>query len=212
MAEKIPHPANNLRVEATKPAVDNNYENYLYSLSNNYERAVFLKNDVVFPREATRYLWAANHIVGTSVFELGCSTGYGIQFLPKQIEYTGLDYDNTIIQVASEQNWLPAAKFINADINTFDLGFYDTIIAFEVIEHLDNGLEIVEKLKKHCKRLLISVPYKETPGFWGEHHKLHMLDESHLPGFEYKYIDRDGNINDTPLDPLMNLMLCKYDA
>jgi hypothetical protein len=39
-----------------------------------------------------------------------------------------------------------------------------------------------------------------------------MLDESHLPGFEYKYIDRDGNINDTPLDPLMNLMLCKYDA
>jgi hypothetical protein len=78
---------------------------------------------------------------------------------------------------------------------------------------LDNGLEIVEKLKKYCKRLLISVPYKEPAGFWGEHHKLHMLDESHLPGFKYYYCDEHGNIQDTPWEhSKFNLMLCEYNA
>jgi FkbM family methyltransferase len=188
-----------------------NPEWYKWKLSNNYERAVFLKDDQVFSREATRYHWASDNILGNTVLELGCSTGYGLQFLPEDIIYTGLDYDSTIINCAKDQQWRENATFVNADINEYRLGFYDTIIAFEIIEHLDNGLEIVEKLKKHCKRLLISVPYKEVPGFWGEHHRLHMLDESHLPGFEYRYIDEHGNLNLEPLDPRMNLMLCKYD-
>jgi hypothetical protein len=34
-------------------------------------------------------------------------------------------------------------------------------VAFEVIEHLDNGLQIVEQLKNYCRRLLITVPHNE---------------------------------------------------
>jgi GT2 family glycosyltransferase len=185
---------------------------YKSQLMNNFERYMSVNGEPVDSRESARYHWAARNVLGSTVLEVGCSNGYGSQFLPSEIDYLGLDYDEKIIKFAELEQWGETRKFIHADINTFELGFYDTIIAFEVIEHLDNGLEIVEKLKKHCNRLLISVPYKETPGFWGEHHKLHMLDESHLPGFEYKYIDRDGNINDSPVDPLMNLMLCRYDA
>jgi hypothetical protein len=58
---------------------------------------------------------------------------------------------------------------------------------------------------------LITVPYKEPIGFWGEHHRLHMLDESHLPGFTYQYMGEFGDISDTPHDGL-NLMMCQYDA
>jgi FkbM family methyltransferase len=181
-------------------------------LMNNFERYLSVKGEPVDGRESARYLWAASNVIGNKVLEVGCSNGYGSQFLSQDIDYTGVDYDSKIIKFAKMEQWGNTRQFVHADINTFDLDFYDTIIAFEVIEHLDNGLEIVEKLKKHCRRLLISVPYKETPGFWGEHHRLHMLDESHLPGFEYKYIDRDGNVNDTPADPLMNLMLCKHDS
>lgn len=184
---------------------------YKKELMNNFERYLSVKGESVDGRESARYLWAAQNVIGNKVLEVGCSNGYGSQFLSQNIDYTGVDYDEKIIKFANIEQWGDTRKFVHADINTFELDFYDTIIAFEVIEHLDNGLEIVEKLKKHCNRLLISVPYKETPGFWGEHHRLHMLDESHLPGFEYKYIDRDGNVNDTPVDPLMNLMLCKYD-
>jgi hypothetical protein len=90
------------------------------------------------------------------------------------------------------------------------LGDYDTIIAFEVIEHLDNGLELVEKLKDYCKCLIISVPYAEPPGFWGKHHKLHFLTESMFKDFEIKYMKEDGEILDKPFGGEFYLMLMKW--
>ena len=188
---------------------------YQWRLSNYWERAVFFKGDEIAPREVTRYSWAAENILGTKVFELGCSSGYGLQFLPQNIEYTGLDYDKRIIPVARDQQWRENATFVQGDINTYELGQYDTIIAFEVIEHLDNGLEIVEKLKKHCKRLMITVPMLETPGLWGPHHKIHNLDEAFFPGFKFKFIAPDGSLRDTPHNrgdkENINLMLCIWD-
>ena len=188
---------------------------YKWRLSNYWERAVFFKGDPVYDREVTRYRWAAENLLGTKVFELGCTSGYGIQFFPKTIEYTGLDYDKHIIKAAKEQDWGYNTQFIHADINNFELDQYDTIVAFEVIEHLENGLEIVERLKKHCNRLMITVPMLEPPGKWGPHHKLHMLDESYFPSFKFKYIAPDGALLDSPLvrgDPdNINLMLCIWD-
>jgi len=193
-----------------------NIDYYRYLLSNNYERAVFLKGDVVFPRETQRYEWAAKNLLDGSIFELGCTTGYGIQYLPTKHGYLGLDYDPIIVNVAQQQQWAKTARFVSADINVFELDFYTNIIAFEVIEHLDNGLEVVEKLKAHCKRLLITVPWNEPKGFWGEHHKLHGLNESHFPGFEFEYISHAGNISSLSqaidANNLSNLMLCKYSA
>jgi 2-polyprenyl-3-methyl-5-hydroxy-6-metoxy-1,4-benzoquinol methylase len=192
-----------------------NPEHYRYLLSNNYERAVFLKGDPVFPRETLRYEWASKHLLNGSIFELGCTTGYGTQFFSNTFSYTGLDYDPTIINVANDQEWGKHTQFIYANINDYSLDFYTNIIAFEVIEHLDNGLEIVEKLKKHCKRLLISVPWNEPKGFWGEHHKLHGLNESHFPDFTFGYINHAGEYSVvpqeiTPENP-SNLMLCRWD-
>ena len=189
---------------------------YRWRLTNNYERAVFLKGDTVFPRETQRYEWAAKNLLGKEVLEIGCSTGYGSQFLPKEIWYDGIDYDPIIIQVAKEQNWAEFRNFEQADINTYQLANYDTIIAFEVIEHLDNGLDVVKKLQQHCKRLLITVPHNEPKGFWGEHHKLHGLTEKNFPDFEFEYVNEHGQIT-KELQPITeqnkcNLMLCKFSA
>ena len=201
-------------VNSLKLAKKYNFDWYHWRLGNYFERAVFLQGDTVFPRETTRYKWANENLLGNKIFELGCSSGYGAQFFPKDIEYTGLDYDPIIVEVAKEQNWLPNAKFVNADINLYPIDYYDTIVAFEVIEHLDNGLEVVEKLKKHCKRLLITVPMNEPVGFWGHHHKIHGLNESHFPGFKFNYINEVGEIKETA-DPInetnrLNLMICRY--
>jgi 2-polyprenyl-3-methyl-5-hydroxy-6-metoxy-1,4-benzoquinol methylase len=190
---------------------DLNY--YRYLLSNNYERAVFLKGDEVLPRETIRYLWANSKIDGNKVLEIGCSTGYGSQFINEGIDYLGLDYDATIVQVAKEQQWGNGRYFLHADINHFNFNCYDTIIAFEVIEHLINGLEIVEKLKTHCNRLLISVPYNEPVGFWGEHHQLHGLTEKDFPHFQFEYIDEHGHLTkQLNQQSRFSLMVCQWNA
>lgn len=188
-----------------------NPEHYKWSLMNNWERYMAIKGEQVHPREKARYLWAASKLIGNSVLEVGCSNGYGSQFFGDTVQYTGLDYDKSIVEVAGEEGWGDNKKFIHADINTFPLEQYDTIVAMEVIEHLDNGLEVAQRLKQHCKRLLVTVPHMETPGFWGEHHRLHMLNESHLPGFTYQFMGEQGDISDTPFEG-MNLMLCEYNA
>jgi SAM-dependent methyltransferase len=201
-------------INSLKLAKKYNVEWYRWKLSNNYERAVFLKGDPVFPRETQRYQWANHNVLGKKILEIGCSTGYGVQFLPNDIEYVGLDYDSIIVSVASEQNWKPNCKFVHADINTYELEQYDTIIAFEVIEHLDNGLELAERLKKHCKRLLITCPWNEPKGFWGEHHKLHGLNESHFSGFNINYISQHGNLTEQPIpidaNNICNLMIMSF--
>lgn len=189
-----------------------NLNYYKSMLMNNFERYMAIKGEEVWPREKGRYLWAASKVIGNSILEIGCSNGYGSQFFGDEINYFGLDYDKAIIEVAQEEGWGDNKKFVHADINTFELGQYDTIVAMEVIEHLDNGLEIVEKLKKHCKRLLVTVPYMETPGFWGEHHKLHMLNEIHFSNdFKFSFMGENGEIADKP-HAGMNLMMCEYNA
>ena len=188
---------------------------YRYLLSNNYERAVFLKGDPVLPREATRYLWANRNLLGKNILEIGCSTGYGSQFLPNDSNYIGLDYDPIIIDVAREQEWGLNTSFTNADINTYPLAQYDTIIAFELIEHVVNGLEIAQILKNHCKRLLLTTPHNEPKGFWGEHHKLHGLNELHFPDFKFNYINEHGYITEQPQEindkNRCNLMIMRWD-
>lgn len=202
--------------DALAYAKQHDQQYYRYLLSNNYERAVFLKGDPVYPRETTRYLWANRHLLGKNILEIGCSTGYGSQFLPNDINYKGLDYDPVIIQVAHEQQWNENITFIYADINNFPLDQYDTIIAFELIEHIDNGLEIAQKLKQHCKRLLLTTPHNEPVGFWGEHHKLHGLNESHFPNFEFNYINEHGYISETLPEindaNKFNLMIMRWDS
>lgn len=206
---------NKFLLNELKLAKKYNKEWYYWRLSNNYERAVFLKGDPVFPRETQRYEWAAKNLLGGSIFELGCTTGYGTQFFSNNINYLGLDYDSIIVNVANEQKWGEHTRFVHADINEYSLDFYTNIIAFEVIEHLDNGLEIVEKLKQHCKRLLITVPHNEPKGFWGEHHKLHGLTEKDFPNFKFSYISHDGTISEkmqaVNAANLSNLMICRWD-
>lgn len=198
------------RKNARKLGRKYNPKQYKWSLMNNFERYVAIKGEEVLPREKARYLWAASRLLGNSVLEVGCSNGYGSQFFGDAVDYLGLDYNENIIEVAREEGWGDNKRFVHADINTYRLNQYYTIVAMEVIEHLDNGLEVAQRLKQHCKRLLITVPYMEPPGFWGEHHRLHMLNETHLPGFTYQFLSEQGVLSSTQHDG-MNLMVCEYN-
>lgn len=196
---------NSLRLLAKYP----NEGQRKWVLSNHCERAVIGKDDEIPPRERTRYEWARDHLVGKKIIDIGCSSGYGYRMLKDipGIEYHGLDKDEDVIAYAKQQ--FPEGDFICADINTFDFEKFgaDTIIAYEVIEHLDNGREIAQKLKKCCKKLIMSTPYAEPVGFWGPHHRIHNLHEDDFPGFSYTYIGEHGELSDEPVHGIVCLML-----
>lgn len=184
-------------------------------LMNNYERAVFDDKEPLLPREHIRYEYVRQHNKGKKILEIGCSSGYGFRYLKdiEDLDYIGIDYDENIIEYAKSlyQND-SRAKFIVADINQFDLIYYDTIIAYEILEHLDNGRELAQILKTKCNQLFITVPYKEEPGYWGPHHKLHRLEEKDFPDFSYKYITENGIIIDKPaVNSGPMLMLLHWD-
>jgi GT2 family glycosyltransferase len=183
--------------------------NVQLKLGNNFERAVIGKEQDIPPRETSRYKWARENIVGKKVLEIGCSSGYGLRFLKDidGLDYLGIDYDKKIVEYATSQF---GPYFKQADINTFQFEHYDTIIAFEILEHIPNGREMAQKLKQHCKCLLATCPYKEPVGFWGHHHQLHGLTEQDFPGFKYQFIDDNGNVGDKPHNTQINLMMMKW--
>ena len=195
----------------------NRYNNQ-YLLGNQYERAVFTKDDEMKPevhgREIARYEYARAQMTGSRVLEIGCSTGFAKRFLPPGIDYLGMDRDQKVIDAASRDYGDTNYKFVCGDINTLDwsaLGRFDTIIAFEVLEHLHRGREVAQELKEHCDTLLCTTPYKELPGMLGPWHRLHQLTERDFPGFEYNFILEDGVITASPNpDQNLNLMLMKW--
>lgn len=161
--------------------------------------------------EGKRYEWAAKTPCKT-VLDIGCSSGFGSRFFA--VDYTGVDYDEDVIKFAKDQYTNVAfasnPKFIHADIHDFELKHYDTIVAFEVLEHLKDGKELAQKLKKHCENLFCSCPYKEPPGALGQYHVLHGLTEKDFPGFTYQWLYMNGEIHDKPDPGKCCLMLMHY--
>ena len=98
-----------------------------------------------------------------SLLDIGCGTGYGLKYIQDQkpnAELSGCDYSGYAIQKATEQ--YPDIAFFEHDISKDKLTQnYDYILLIQTLEHLDDPIIVIEKLLKHCKCLIISVPYKE---------------------------------------------------
>jgi len=180
-------------------------------LENNSERFVAGKNDIIEPREKARYEYASRFCdIDKRVLDIGCSSGYGSRML-NHTDYTGVDYDASVIDYAKQE--FPQQSFFQHDITSDDfedflrIGKFDVIIAFEILEHVDNGREIAQMLKQYCTTLICSTPFNETPGFWGEHHKLHRLTEQDFPNFNHKFMDWNGIITERPTNDTVIMVM-----
>lgn len=185
---------------------------------NDWERTVIGQEDIhpiKYAREISRYKYASQYVKpGMNILEIGCSSGFGTRLLTKGINYTGVDYDKTIVEYATEHFGNDTTKFIHQSIDEFlatNTIKWDVIIAFEVLEHVKNGKEVAQELKKHCKMLLASSPYMEPVGLWGKHHVLHGLRETDFPEFEYNYVLFRGTIKKKPDLNSPNLLLMKWE-
>ena len=183
-------------------------------LSTGHERVVVTKkDDWQWPMEPTRYKYAVDNIQGNKVLEFGCSNGFINFYIPETMDYIGVDYNAQILDYAREL--FPKRKFIHSDIHEFikTMEYYDTIIAMEILEHIEDGRQVAQELKKHCDRLIITTPINEPPGYLGPHHRLFYLTPNDFPGFdEYKFINfGDGIMFDTfPTDGRIGLVVAKW--
>ena len=134
-----------------------------------------LEMDGSFPQteqeSIARYIWASQFTEGKTVVDAGCGVGHGKEYL-KAEKYIGLD---KIVR--------KGVKTVN--LNTCVLPKADVLLAFEVIEHLEDPLKFIEKAKKY-DTFIFSVPIE--PQGTNPHH-LWTFDENSLkdllPGFEW---------------------------
>lgn len=112
----------------------------------------------------------APSIQGKSVLDVGCGTGEFLSALRDMgADVWGMDFARTAIATAKANFHLdnvyamPLEQFFK-DIQTPE---FDIITCFEVIEHVDDPLSLLESLRKHLKpggRIVLTAPSRERFG------------------------------------------------
>lgn len=85
------------------------------------------------------YEFAAKHCIGKKVLDVGCGTGRLIQFLPKDIEYIGIDNTEYFVSKAKDER----ISFYN--VMDYD-GYFDTVFALGVLDSAVELKPLAEKL------------------------------------------------------------------
>ena len=103
-----------------------------------------------------QYILSKCNLNKKKVLDIGCGGGILSEELCKQgAEVTGIDSSSKSISIAkqhAEQNNYDI-KYINKSIfEITDLGIYDFIICFEMIEHINKPNNLIKKIKKHSSK------------------------------------------------------------
>lgn len=138
----------------------------------------------------------------TTVLDIGCSNGYGYSIMKDEcpMEYSGIDILPDCVE-RSKDHFVPEGSIWCHDVEEWlkaNTKQYDLILCFNVLDQLDNGLEIAQKLKSFCKYLMVTVPYKgveqtDKGNYYGPS-KLNNLNFLSFPGFDKYFLNDNGAI------------------
>ncbi|QQR98247.1 MAG: class I SAM-dependent methyltransferase [Sphingobacteriales bacterium] len=113
-------------------------------------------------RQYRAYIEAKQFISG-NMLEIGCGEGRGIDVLKEHItSYTAIDKTQSVQEIIKKK--YPNAKFINITIppiKGIEDNTFDSIVSFQVIEHIQNDVEYLKEIYRILKPggvALVSTP------------------------------------------------------
>lgn len=135
-----------------------------------------MRGQLVEAEHIARYTWAAGFCEGGRVLDAGCGVGYGAELLSQAgaSEVVGVDNSEAAIELA--RNASDNVSYQVGDVRrlAFDDGAFDLVVCFEVIEHVDEPLLVLDELARVLRpggMLLVSSPNRDryVPG--NPHHR-----------------------------------------
>jgi len=123
------------------------------------------------------------------VLDIGCGNGACTNAVAKKVtKAVGIDISKKNIKMAKERFSNENLEYIIGDATTFDFkDNFDVIMLSNVLEHIENRIEFLEKIKKLAPKILIRVPlltrdwlavYKKNNGLEYRLDKTHFIEYS----------------------------------
>ncbi len=113
-----------------------------------------------------RYAFAARLARGKRVLDAGCGAGYGsIELAKGALAVTGVDASAEAVDYAREHYRLPNLSYEQASVESlpFPDAAFDMVVAFEVIEHLENWRAFLQEVRRvlvPSGQFIVSTPNK----------------------------------------------------
>jgi glycosyltransferase involved in cell wall biosynthesis len=106
--------------------------------------------DKMYHEHAARYLFAAQVVHGKRVLDVGCGVGYGSALLADAgaAEVVSFDVAPDAIEHARTHYARPTVTFSVDSAESFDLGAFDVITCFELIEHVSSQQAVLERIAR----------------------------------------------------------------
>jgi ubiquinone/menaquinone biosynthesis C-methylase UbiE len=127
-------------------------------------------NDDLWSEHIARYAFARRYARNKRVLDAGCGTGYGSAELAQSgAEVTGVDISGDAIEYASANYPIPGLRFIESSCTAvpFPPSSFDLLVAFEVIEHLQDYRAFLDECARVLTReglFIVSSPNKRYYG------------------------------------------------
>lgn len=115
---------------------------------------------------------------GETVLDVGCNSGYIVDFVPADCRCAGVDVAAELVEKARQR--LTAAMVAPAERLPFEDDWFDVVVLGEVLEHVFDPVAVLREARRVARRIVVgSTPHEASA--WGpgqgrgpEGHRFHV--------------------------------------